>query len=304
MRSYVNFICLIVFIGLFILFIGFFLKNFDTIAYSKFSLRTEKPLDIENTAIIRSFKVTEKDKANKVPVLMYHRIIDESDLVENHYDDNGNLHDTIVTLNDFEEQMRYLKEKGFTTLTMPEFQAYMNEELKVPANSVLITFDDGFKDNYINAYPVLKKHNFNATIFLITGNIDRKSHDYNPAEIQYVSIEDINKSLDVFSYYGHTNKFHQYDENGKPYLLSKDAKDVKNDIKTCYEIIGDSSGFAYPYGKYDESTIKILKELDTDMAFTTEDGMASPSDHMLEIPRRGIYPETTLDIFRNLITYE
>lgn len=286
------------------LLVGYFYKNFDTIAYAKFNLRMEKPLEIENTADVRDFKVKGRDKAEKITVLMYHRIIDQKDLDKNHYDKNGNLHGTIVTLHDFKEQMKYLKEKGFTTLTMPEFQAFMSEELEVPAKSVLITFDDGFKDNYINAYPVLKKHNFNASIFMITGNIDRNSPDYNPAEVQYLSITDINESLDVFSYYGHTDKFHKQDQNGKSYLVTKKYEDVKDDIQSGFKIIGNSDAFAYPYGEYNKSTLKILKELDTDIAFTIKDGMASPCDSRLEIPRRGIYPGTTLDIFEKLITYE
>ena len=69
-------------------------------------------------------------------------------------------------------------------------------------------------------------------------------------------------------------------------------------------MIGYSDAFAYPYGEYNKSTIKILKELNTELAFTTKDEMASPSDNKLEIPRRGIYPETTLNVFSNLIMYE
>ena len=63
-----------------------------------------------------------------------------------------------MTKEQFTKQMEYLHEEGYTTLTLPEFQAYMEEEIDVPKKSVLITFDDGFKDNYINAYPILKKY--------------------------------------------------------------------------------------------------------------------------------------------------
>ena len=303
MKKYINLIFLIIFIGYFTLLVSYFLNNFDTIAHAKFSLRLERPLDIENTANVRDFKVKDKGKAEKMTVLMYHRIIDNEDLVANHYDEDGNLHGTIVTLQDFEKQMQYLEDEGFVTLTMPEFEAYMKDELEIPTKSVLITFDDGFKDNYINAYPVLKKHNFNATIFLITGEIDRNPRDYDPADAQFLSVKEINKSLDVFSYYGHTDKFHKRDENGS-YLVTKEYEDVKDDIQSGYEIIGDSRAFAYPYGEYNQSTLNIMKELGTEMAFTIKDGMVSPGDQMLEIPRRGVYPGTTLDIFDKLITYE
>ena len=304
MRNYANLILVGIFMVHFTVLFGYFLKNFDEIAYAKIDLRMEKSLELNHKDKMREFQIKETGKAEEITVLMYHRIIDQKDLDEHHYHQNGDLHDTIVTLQDFEEQMQYLKEQGFTTLTMPEFRAYMNEELDVPSKSVLITFDDGFKDNYINAYPVLKKHDFYATIFLITGNIDWKARDYNPSEAQYLSVQDINESLDVFSYYGHTHKFHQLTQNGESYLVAKKDKDVKDDIQSGFKMIGYSDAFAYPYGKYNESTIKILKELNTELAFTTKDAMASPSDSKLEIPRRGIYPETTLDVFSNLITYE
>ena len=70
------------------------------------------------------------------------------------------------------------------------------------------------------------------------------------------------------------------------------------------EIVGSKTGFAYPFGEYNKETLEILDELGLEMAFTIKDGMAKPGESMLEIPRRGIYPGTTMDIFKLLLTYE
>ena len=58
---------------------------------------------------------------------------------------------------DFASQMRFLAEAGYKTLTMSEFIAYKKGELAVPKKSVLVTFDDGWKDNYVYAYPILRE---------------------------------------------------------------------------------------------------------------------------------------------------
>lgn len=299
-----NWVFITLFCTHFALLVLFFVVNFDKIAYAKIDLIRETALEVENPTDIREFTVTDKNKADKVPVLMYHRIIDEEDLMTNHYNEAGELHGTIVTTEQFEKQMKLLEEKNYHTLTLAEFQAFMKKDIELPKNSVLITFDDGFKDNYINGYPALKKYGFNATIFLISGRVDRNPREYDPADAQFLSEEDIFNSTDVFSYYGHTHDFHERDGNGESYLTIKTREEITKDLQKNFTIIGDTTAFAYPFGIYDNQTLDILEELNVELAFTIKDGMASPDDSLLEIPRRGIYPGTTLDIFEKLITYE
>ena len=281
-----------------------FVQNFETIAFGKVQFASDKPLELDREHEIREFDVTKTTKAAQVPVLMYHRIIKSSDLQTTHYNEEGELYGTIVTQEQFTEQMHYLHEEGYTTLTLAEFQAYMEEEIEVPKKSVLITFDDGFKDNYINAYPVLKKYDLRATIFLIAGNIDRDPRDYDPADAQFLSVEDIEASTDIFDYESHTYKFHERDESGAAFLTSKPREDVLEDIEIGMELVGSKTAFAYPFGEYNAETLGILNELGMEMAFTIKDGMAKPGESILEIPRRGIYPGTTMDIFKLLLTYE
>lgn len=304
MKKTTNLLFIIIFCAHFALLTVFFIQNFNEIAYGKINLTRDKPLDIKNTNLIRDFDVNADEKADKITVLMYHRIIDEKDLMTNHYNEAGELHGTIVTLEQFEQQMKLLHDRNFHTLTLPEFQAFMEKDLDVPKNSVLITFDDGFKDNYVNGYDVLKKYGFNATIFLISGRIDKNPREYDPADAQFLSAEDISKSTDVFSYYGHTHDFHERDVNGEAFLTIKSEEEITKDLQRNFYIIGDTKAFSYPFGVYNKKTLDVLKQLDVEMAFTIKDGMAGPGDSILEIPRRGVYPGTTLDIFELLITYE
>ena len=87
-----------------------------------------------------------------VSVLMYHHVLKRGGFIAS-------------SAEDFALQMRFLAEAGYKTLTMGEFIAYKKGQLAVPKKSVLITFDDGWKDNYVYAYPILREFGLRATIF-------------------------------------------------------------------------------------------------------------------------------------------
>ena len=91
-----------------------------------------------------------------IPVLNYHQINDQD-------------HNALTLSNsEFEAQMKYLAKEGYTSITPDELADHLQYNKEVPEKSILSTFDDGYKDNYINAYPILQKYNLSATIFLIS----------------------------------------------------------------------------------------------------------------------------------------
>lgn len=242
-----------------------------------------------------------KEHADKVTVLTYHQIIPSDQLKKHHFTESGELAHSVVTLEQFTEQMNYLKEHNYTVLSLREFESFMTEQKKVPAKSVLITFDDGYKNVFKFAYPVLKKDGFYAVHFLITGMITEKTAAYNSPALQYASIDELLEAADVFDYENHTHSFHQKNDNGESYVIEYSAEEVKKDIAKARKWLGSSIAFAAPYGEYNSSTLKLLKELDIKMAFTIEPGYAEPSQHILEIPRQGIYPFYTIKDFKYLL---
>ena len=100
-----------------------------------------------------------------IPVLMYHRVNDDRR--------SGNID---VPIKKFEEQMALLAQEGYRTLSIHEFctiissKSYYNKKDRI----ILLTFDDGWNDNYTNAFPILKKFSFKATIFLVYDTIEEK----------------------------------------------------------------------------------------------------------------------------------
>lgn len=96
-----------------------------------------------------------EDKANTVPVLVYHGIVDNPDRFS-------------MTAKQFKNQMLALKQDGYETITMADFVDYMNGNKVLPDKSFLLTFDDGRKDSYYGADPILKALGYNATMFIAT----------------------------------------------------------------------------------------------------------------------------------------
>jgi len=97
------------------------------------------------------------DRVYSVPVLMYHNIA------------CGQKQSRLdVNPKSFERQMRFLKEQGYNVLALGDYLQMIKEGKKPQKKSVVITFDDGYRNNYSDAYPILKKYKIPATIFVVT----------------------------------------------------------------------------------------------------------------------------------------
>lgn len=97
----------------------------------------------------------------KVPIILYHNIAENTG--KEYYDPYLNIPADL-----FEMHIRTLKEAGYNAITYEQYYNYVINDEPLPENPVIITFDDGYSSNYIYAYPILKKYNTKATIFVIT----------------------------------------------------------------------------------------------------------------------------------------
>lgn len=112
-------------------------------------------------------------------ILVYHRVMDkrnEKDIKDG--EDKGNsflLDQSLISAspNNFDKQMQHLSRK-YKVISLEEFIDSCNRNVKLPKNSVVITFDDGYKDNYSYAYPILNRYGLRATIFLAAGAIEKE----------------------------------------------------------------------------------------------------------------------------------
>lgn len=165
----------------------------------------------------------------EVTILMYHRIGDR----------NTELDQRNITTDSrsLDEQMKYLA-KHCNVISFNELHSYCNDEEKIPKNCILITFDDGYKDSYSAAYPILKKYNLKATIGLTTGHIggqelfwwDKIAYYIKKTEDSHISTKDLgtkslkNKEKAIINI---QEKLKNLDNNTKNRILNEIEKKIE-----------------------------------------------------------------------------
>lgn len=177
-----------------------------------------------------------------IPILTYH----------NFTKDEGSSYS--INIIEFEKQMNYLATHNYSVISLSELlKGLRNGQL--PPKPVVITIDDGFKSTFTLAYPVLKKYNFPATLFIYTDFIEKNSNSLTWGEIKEMTENNLEIGSHTLS---HCNLLqYKENENYENYLAR-----IKKEIFLSKEILESKIGgkvkfFAYPYGVY-SPTIKNL----------------------------------------------
>ena len=231
-----------------------------------------------------------------VPVLMYHHILQDHELVK--YKNVS----TTVTLKQFREQMDYLASKGYDTISVTDFERYMKGQITLPVHSLLITFDDGLLTTKIYAYEILKSYGFQATQFLVAyrNEISPSNQTLNPNTLQFISREEMEWMNDVYAYESHTYNLHDWIGNQSK-VLRVSRSELIEDLRKNLENLPHSKAFAYPFGKYNNELISVLKSLGYTTAFTTIPGYNLPYGNVFEIKRLEATQKTTLNNFKKTV---
>lgn len=228
--------------------------------------------------------------AEQVPVLMYHYITPKQ-----YNQEPGNK--SIINLEAFEAEMAYLHEQGYYTASLSELEQYVRGQISLPAKSVVITFDDGYQNNYIYAYPILKNYGFKAAIFVIGSKIEAETQTFDPTKKTYLSKEEIHAARDVFEFHSHTYNLHYkgFKKCGVPSSAGLDSKLIQADIDKMKETGVDSPYFAYPYGEKSRQMIYELQENGYRMAFTVRQGFVKPGDRLMALNRLTVTSDTDME---------
>lgn len=182
-----------------------------------------------------------------LPVLMYHNVSDSDADALN------------IPADKLELQFMYLKEKGYSGISLKQLKNLVNEGGKLPKKSVLLTFDDAYQSIEPKLLPLLERYDLNAVVF-VPGAFIGKSNLWDDGGISVMTAETLQKiSRNPHIEIGlHSFLHRSYNE--------MDVDDMKDDLANCRQTlefykIPYVSALAYPYGAYPKKDMALKKEM-------------------------------------------
>jgi|GEM_PF-159069 len=238
------------------------------------------------------FKVNAESNEQKIPVLMYHS------LSKNPADWSS----VTISPDKFYEEMLYLKALGMTTISSQQLIDAKNGKAELPKNPVMVTFDDGYLNNYQYAYPVLEKLDMQAVISIIGWSVGRTTDlgeelEINPHFTWAEAKEMVDSGhVDIQSHSFNLHNPGTSDVYAKGTLpregetTEEHAERIKKDTMKIHQLIEENLGyepelFTYPYGVYNQTTESVLKELGYQATLTTRSGISDLNNGLFLMKR-------------------
>ncbi|MDO8561311.1 MAG: polysaccharide deacetylase family protein [bacterium] len=221
---------------------------------------------------------------NRASILMYHSVSDRPDYF------------WAVPRSDFASQMKYLSDAKKPVIALAELVRRVRSGESL-GGSVALSFDDGYRDNYTNAFPVLKKYGFPATIFVTTDCMGK----FDTHNLEHLSVGEMKEmeASGLIDIEPHTKS------HPRLARLSNDAarEEIEGSRKRVADILGKPAPlFAYPYGDFNAETERIVKNSGFIAAATVREGTVSSESDPFQLPRNSIDRSTTLRQFRGKIS--
>lgn len=223
---------------------------------------------------------------NYVPILMYHRIADIPG-------DRNSLPPV-----KFHEQMNYLVANGFTTVTMQMVYEFYAHGKKLPKKSVLLTFDDGYTDNYTEALPILKEKNMTATVFPISNWIgkENKWENFNKAPTTTMDLDQLkNWQASGMEIASHTVNH--------PFLAHCDSRQAMTELAESKAALENKLSrpidfVCYPYGSFNAETKTAVQAAGYKAAFAIFEDVPLWNIDVFALPRIPIPARQSLGEFK------
>ena len=207
-----------------------------------------------------------------LPILMYHRIVDEIDSPDPYY--------VKVTTKEFDSQMRSLRDQGYQSMTLDELPGAARSPSRTE-KSVVITFDDGYEDTYSHALPILRKYGHRATVLLVADQVG-KANTWDGEKVEAAPLLNMNQ-IEEMGRNGVCIGSHSLTH--RP-LTDLDPHRALNEIAGSKSALEDMLGrevttFAYPYGK----TNPVLCGLAQNAGYSLACGIEQRENTMFNLSR-------------------
>lgn len=203
----------------------------------------------------------------RIPVLLYHKIDKPAP--------DARVRGGYMPRGRFEKQMVYLKKQGFVFYTASKLVEHYRENGSFPPNALALTFDDGWKDNYTNAFPVLRRLQLPATIFIIpscVGMVSAKAQAEGESGRAHLSREEILEMADAGFEFGSHSMNHRLLHEISTAEVRFEIEESKRQIEALLQ--KPCKVFAYPAGFFTDEARRIVEETGHVAAFSTIYGPA------------------------------
>lgn len=205
----------------------------------------------------------------RIPVLLYHYV--------EYVQDKGDKIRISLNIEPWilDNQIKTLKDAGYTFITPSDIPKIFEGKEFLPHKSIILSFDDGYRDFYTDAYPILKKYNVRAIEYIVPGFLDQHNN------LTKNQLEEISKNglIEI----GDHTVYHTYLAGlNKDRVLDTVLK-AKNDLETELNI--KIVSFAYPYGAFDLNAIEAVKQAGLLTAVSTVPGVEINRENLFFIPR-------------------
>ncbi len=216
------------------------------------------------------FSISAGNGHQVIPVILYHRVGYTTDPLT-------------VTPQRLASDLAKLKQNGYETISLGTFEDYLaGKDVQLPANPILITFDDSYQDNYDNAFPILRQNGDTATFFIITGLVDKSKDRLTSLEIREMYAAGMSFGSHTVS---HTSLGGESKERAWSELLF--SKQFLENL-----LGAPITAIAYPEGSYTLETVRIATEAGYDTGFSVTTGICRWHNPPFIIPRIPVFHYT------------
>jgi peptidoglycan/xylan/chitin deacetylase (PgdA/CDA1 family) len=215
-----------------------------------------------------------------IPILLYHHVAPDRE----------------VTPEGFEAQLRFLLDRGYRSLSMGEVLQVLLGESPAHARAFAVTFDDGYFDNWVNAFPILKKLQVQATIYLVTDRAERHA-DVRSAP-PTLDTRHMERAPGGFLSWAEVRimaasglvRFGSHSHTHRGFLRQSPYADVEAELRQSKQWIEKETGvpcthLAWPWGEYETSWLSMATRLGYRSAVTTRAGANAPGSDPMTLRR-------------------
>lgn len=200
------------------------------------------------------------------PILEYHQITDEQ------VEPEGEVYN--VPPAEFAAQLDYLQAQGYTTITLQDFMRVVHGKGTLPEKPIVLTFDDGYADNYTTMLPILEAHGMKAVVYVITNEIGRKNY------LTFDQLKDMQRrGIEIGSHTADHLPLTTLDETTRLKQIHESKIFLEwGGLQTIYS-------FSYPNGDYNADIVEILRQSEYLTAVTGEAGLNTLKSNPYELCR-------------------